>query len=368
MSLFQSTRPRGARLRIDKSLLCLLEFQSTRPRGARRRYREIHLWRKQFQSARPRGARRALFQTRLCDALISIHAPTRGATSNPSPKSSAFVNFNPRAHAGRDRRAAGRCPMRIYFNPRAHAGRDYKWLNRRWISSYFNPRAHAGRDAAKGICRCTRRNFNPRAHAGRDAAMAGNPRHGHISIHAPTRGATFDPLHPMTFLLFQSTRPRGARRRWPPWHMAEQHFNPRAHAGRDNDGWVPINEDTEFQSTRPRGARLGRTLTLQAGGIISIHAPTRGATVSLSADDRPRRHFNPRAHAGRDCFCPLRELYTLYFNPRAHAGRDSRHDVKPSLQTNFNPRAHAGRDDGQGDSEAHGGDFNPRAHAGRDQS
>ena len=212
MSLFQSTRPRGARLRIDKSLLCLLEFQSTRPRGARRRYREIHLWRKQFQSARPRGARRALFQTRLCDALISIHAPTRGATSNPSPKSSAFVNFNPRAHAGRDRRAAGRCPMRIYFNPRAHAGRDYKWLNRRWISSYFNPRAHAGRDDDKRI-------IMPRMR---------------ISIHAPTRGAT------------KSTTSTGP---------LDSDFNPRAHAGRDLPAAGFTNPYYIFQSTRPRGAR-----------------------------------------------------------------------------------------------------------------
>ena len=61
-----------------------------------------------------------------------------------------------------------------------------------------------------------------------------------------------------------------------------------------------------FQSTRPRGARLS-SKTKSTPNPVSIHAPTRGATLKtlLSA---PYSCFNPRAHAGRDfsalrCFC-----------------------------------------------------------------
>ena len=54
-----------------------------------------------------------------------------------------------------------------------------------------------------------------------------------------------------------------------------------------------------FQSTRPRGARL-----------------------SPCSASRKRHHFNPRAHAGRDCPALRGSSGKPHFNPRAHAGRD----------------------------------------------
>ena len=54
----------------------------------------------------------------------------------------------------------------------------------------------------------------------------------------------------------------------------------------------------KFQSTRPRGARPYE-YTLPKAIKISIHAPTRGATRG-AVDGRSPRHFNPRAHEGRD--------------------------------------------------------------------
>ncbi len=55
---------------------------------------------------------------------------------------------------------------------------------------------------------------------------------------------------------------------------------------------------------------------------VSIHAPTRGATLLFQDLRTSLISFNPRAHAGRD-FTPTCE-YTQKesFNPRAHAGRD----------------------------------------------
>ncbi len=57
-----------------------------------------------------------------------------------------------------------------------------------------------------------------------------------------------------------------------------------------------------FQPTRPRRARPELVKLATVDLVVSIHAPTRGATPRSSVPiDRPTR-FNPRAHAGRDNF------------------------------------------------------------------
>ncbi len=55
-------------------------FQSTRPRGARLRAIHIHHKRDLFQSTRPRGARPAFSEAMRRQRAVSIHAPARGAT------------------------------------------------------------------------------------------------------------------------------------------------------------------------------------------------------------------------------------------------------------------------------------------------
>jgi len=61
------------------------------------------------------------------------------------------------------------------------------------------------------------------------------------------------------FIMFQSTRPRGARQRF----------------------LAVMYKQLLFQSTRPRGARLGLRQSFASHTDVSIHAPTRGATVLL---------------------------------------------------------------------------------------
>ena len=56
------------------------EFQSTLPRGERRRTSAVGNCRKRFQSTLPRGERRATSFVVIRTNIISIHAPTRGAT------------------------------------------------------------------------------------------------------------------------------------------------------------------------------------------------------------------------------------------------------------------------------------------------
>ncbi len=98
---------------------------------------------------------------------------------------------------------------------------------------------------------------------------------------------------------------------------------------------------------------------------VSIHAPTRGATL-LRYAERPnlrfqsthprgvrlhdetesasQRRFNPRTHAGCDSPRGTEIVHERGFNPRTHAGCDSSRLFLPSIDGCFNPRTHAGCD------------------------
>jgi len=122
-----------------------------------------------------------------------------------------------------------------------------------------------------------------------------------VSIHAPMRGAT--------------KKPRGLAR-------DSRCFNPRAHAGRDV-GMFPVRLMTLlFQSTRPCGARrhfiykVGFKRRFNPRAHAGRDLLTPGLLFSL-----PR--FNPRAHAGRDINMLNNVIRVMCFNPRAHAGRDA---------------------------------------------
>ncbi len=83
--------------------------------------------------------------------------------------------------------------------------------------------------------------------------------------------------HPINIWIFQSTHPHGVRR-----HI-----------------WSILESGVLFQSTHPHGVRRKRCFQWNGARIISIHAPTRGATrhhvwcILL-------RNFNPRTHTGCD--------------------------------------------------------------------
>ena len=238
----------------DGIFLVLCRFQSTRPRGARRR--------------------RALAAAR---TAVSIHAPTWGATKSSCCCGQLNNSFNPRAHVGRDF-----CPpIRFYrYRVSIHAptwgattdsgsggGKEKVSIHAptwgatssaptdRGTRKCFNPRAHVGRDTTQGCTTTISACFNPRAHVGRDYRHRGKLGRIAVSIHAPTWGAILSLYLRRRCIVFQSTRPRGAR----PVRVYRTHVF------------------RKFQSTRPRGARP----------LSNVIVP-----VFLS--------FNPRAHVGRD--------------------------------------------------------------------
>ena len=99
--------------------------------------------------------------------------------------------------------------------------------------------------------------FNPRSHERSDCHNSCMAHSVSISIHAPTRGATHARHNANCYCIkFQSTLPREERRfRYLLWYRL-QHFNPRSHE----------RSDSVFFS-------------FCAFLLISIHAPTRGATL-----------------------------------------------------------------------------------------
>ena len=99
---FQSTRPAlGARLSLSWDICRKTAFQSTRPRGARLRFGGRAQTAAPFQSTRPRGAR----QDRLKYAVVTLvfqSTRPRGARRVAFVPFSVSSDFNPRARVGRD--------------------------------------------------------------------------------------------------------------------------------------------------------------------------------------------------------------------------------------------------------------------------
>ena len=102
--------------------------------------------------------------------LVSIHAPARGATQKAAAGVVDKIMFQSTRPRGARRTRTRACSSQRCFNPRARAGRDVMMATGFPLYLSFNPRARAGRDS---------------------------------------RAAVIDSSRD----LFQSTRPRGARRR-----------------------------------------------------------------------------------------------------------------------------------------------------------
>ena len=145
-----------------------------------------------FQFTRPRGARPPKPLRFEDEAVVSIHAPARGATASPAAQASSLLSFQFTRPRG-----ARQVPC-----ARLHVGQ--------FVS------IHA---PARGATRMYWRSQKKPA----------------VSIHAPARGATkfLVPYSPQR--KFQFTRPRGARRYFFNGGQDSAHrFNSRAREGRDS--------------------------------------------------------------------------------------------------------------------------------------
>ena len=118
---------------------------------------------------------------------------------------------------------------------------------------------------------------------------------------------------------------------------------------------------TIFQSTLPREERLIYSLNCEMFSI-SIHAPTRGATLRKDMALSDTEYFNPRSHERSDTLVlimlkiisifqstlPREERLSdklimtqnLDFNPRSHERSDYIDPQLGGVSSNFNPRSH----------------------------
>ena len=165
------------------------------------------------------------------------------------------------------------------FNPRARTGRDFaKMLISFWkIVSIHAPVRGATITIFTGIPVCSVSIHAPVR--GATITILSGKTVFKVSIHAPVRGATvnMDPYAPDN--KFQSTRPYGARL----CKISVRKYRLGA-----------------FQSTRPYGARPMTLFGSVHRQTVSIHAPVRGATLSLGKRSSILPCFNPRARTGRD--------------------------------------------------------------------
>ena len=164
-----------------------------------------------------------------------------------------------------------------------------------------------------------------------------------VSIHAPTRGATGAacPIWKKSKVSIHAPT-RGATSA-SPGRGSCCCFNPRSHAGSDLEALSVQAGVGQFQSTLPRGERHEQLLIEPSRFLVSIHAPTRGATlcrwplllryiVSIHAPTRGATttgiqldalsKFQSTLPRGERPGPPALLLALRCFNPRSHAGSD----------------------------------------------
>ena len=79
--------------------------------------------------------------------------------------------------------------------------------------------------------------------------------------------------------------------------------------------------------------------------VISIHAPTRGATSLKATEYKLSIDFNPRSHERSDNYIPD-EFKSYIISIHAPTRGATMHQCRHSLQlSNFNPRSHERSDE-----------------------
>ena len=125
-------------------------------------------------------------------------------------------------------------------------------------------------------------------------------RQSDISIHAPARGATplsWGGVQEMSISIHAPARGATVRCRFPT--TATAYFNPRPREGGDRVLNSSYDPSYSFQSTPPRGGRRRYSRLSKPVRGISIHAPARGATLCSRRRWRPGRFQSTPPRGGR---------------------------------------------------------------------
>jgi len=170
-----------------------------------------------------------------------------------------------------------------------------------------------------------------------------------VSIHAPAWGATFARRKNGHRTTVSIHAPAWGATVYPVLFSSfPQSFNPRARVGRDETCHARMTSAEAFQSTRPRGARPKKSVLCAHYHLVSIHAPAWDATHSLRFIFYVVIEFQSTRPRGARPGNSSASMPSSRFNPRARVGRDRRKTLTPiDMISGFNPRARVGRDLGK---------------------
>ena len=309
---FQSTLPHGERRRqTTRSIAAGVSIHAP-ARGATQGA-EARIGLHRFQSTLPHGERPLGAKRIAADPVVSIHAPARGATQRGIIR---------RVHPGVSIHAPARgATLRPWPTPSARKFQSTLPHGERPPSgaNFPAPAAVSIHAPARGATRHHRHGGRPSGvsiHAparGATRLRLARRRGCSVSIHAPARGATRGPCHCDVSPVFQSTLPHGER---PPCRRmcrALRRFNPRSRTGSDVRV-NPLRHRHPSFNPRSRTGSDGRHWSAyQRRGLVSIHAPARGATQAPIRRPMQAARFNPRSRTGSDKYARHQSATGLEF-------------------------------------------------------
>ena len=189
--------------------------------------------------------------------IISIHAPTKGATPVCLIHRKVITYFNPRSHEGSDLKQGKQLKHIRNFNPRSHEGSDNKPSIKGMPIMNFNPRSHEGSDLTEVINYAVEKKFQstlPR-------------RERRKPMHRKVQCKNFNPRSH-----------EGSDRGRPLPGVCRNNFNPRSHEGSDGCRIEDCIHSADFNPRSHEGSDEDAPADVPENAPISIHAPTKGAT------------------------------------------------------------------------------------------
>ena len=141
--------------------------------------------------------------------------------------------FNPRSREGSDAPNFRHYLANFLFQSTLPRGERLSAKHKGWGKRRFNPRSREGSDVARILNRLLVAVSIHAPARGATYVLNREKRAVFVSIHAPARGATFSPQKKSGEPLFQSTLPRGERRRSVRRRERIRCFNPRSREGSD---------------------------------------------------------------------------------------------------------------------------------------
>ena len=166
-----------------------------------------------------------------------------------------------------------------------------------------------------------------------------------VSIHAPARGATAMPADRFACVAVSIHAPaRGATTSCMRRGRRGNCFNPRTRTGCDVTAAEVALKPMSFNPRTRTGCDFIGVAGLEGLGVVSIHAPARGATPRPCAPSGRTPSFNPRTRTGCDFIVLVVPKMQSCFNPRTRTGCDARGLPLTSFGRSFNPRTRTGCD------------------------